>query len=216
MARKYEVYILNRPVWFSDKPTDAEVGWVFRNPDAATLADLPNWLRARPSLERVEFVADDVEALWIRFCMSYNEVLAAGCVVENRSGQQLWIERNGRWDLPKGKVEPGESIESAAIREVEEETGIGQLSLVESLGPTYHTYEMNGVACLKTTFWFKAFHDGEDTAGAPQAEEGITQVAWLPPETPPEVLKATFPSLRVLLADLHSRPADSESAQDSF
>ena len=200
MARKYEVYILNRPVWFSDSPTDPGVGWIVRDPDAQTLADLPLWIRDRPALDRVELVADDVEALWIRFCMTYSEVLAAGCIVENALGKQLWIERNGRWDLPKGKVEPGESIESAAIREVEEETGIDRLSLVASLGPTYHTYEMNGVACLKTTFWFHAVHDGEDTAGQPQAEEGITQVAWLPKPTPKHVLEKTFPSLRALLA----------------
>lgn len=202
MARKYEVYILNRPVWFSDAPTDPAVGWIVRDPDAKTLADLPQWIRERPDLERIELVADDVEAMWIRFCMTYSEVLAAGCVVENNHGKRLWMERNGRWDLPKGKVESGESIESAAIREVEEETGIGNLSLVRSLGPTYHTYEMHGVAHLKTTFWFEARHDGNDTAGAPQVEEGITQVAWLPRETPEDVLKNTFPSLRGLLAML--------------
>lgn len=206
MARKYEVYILNRPVWFSDKPSEPQTGWIVRNPDLETLSQIPNWIRDRPDLMRIELVSDDVEALWIQFCTPYKEVLAAGCIVENQDGQRLWMERNGRWDLPKGKVESGESIENAALREVEEETGISNLTLGRSLGPTYHTYEMRGVTHLKTTFWFEAHHQGRNTPGTPQTEEGITQVTWLPRLTPQDILQNTFPSLLGLLERLDSLP----------
>ena len=54
-------------------------------------------------------------------------VRAAGCVVHDDAGNMLLISRNNRWDLPKGKVEPGETLLQAALREVEEETGITPL-----------------------------------------------------------------------------------------
>ena len=65
------------------------------------------------------------------------------------------IFRNSKWDLPKGKLEVGENIQECAIREVEEECGISNLEIVSELSSTYHTYEMNGKAILKRTYWFK-------------------------------------------------------------
>jgi 8-oxo-dGTP pyrophosphatase MutT (NUDIX family) len=134
--------------------------------------------------------------------MLYIEVLAAGCVVENQRGELLWMERNGKWDLPKGKVEPGESLEEAAMREVEEETGISQLSIASDLGATYHTYDDAGTPVLKTTFWFHAKHSGDRTKGQPQKEEGITAVSWHAQPISSQVLSRAYPSLVGLLDKL--------------
>jgi 8-oxo-dGTP pyrophosphatase MutT (NUDIX family) len=201
MPQSYEVYILNRPVIFGTQTPLSEAGLVLNEPSDVVLKSLPNVLRKRPDLPRVWLVAEDVEALWIRFCMGYREVLAAGCIVENEYGELLWMKRNGRWDLPKGKVESGERIEDAAVREVEEETGIGHLELKGALGQTYHTYEMNGNVELKTTFWFKAIHTGGRTAGIPQKEEGISAIVWVPRPMPEDMLASTFASLRRLIEE---------------
>jgi 8-oxo-dGTP pyrophosphatase MutT (NUDIX family) len=144
-------------------------------------------------------LSSNPEALWMNFCYGYREILAAGCVVRNQEGAYLWIERNGKWDLAKGKVEPEEKIEDAAVREVEEETGIGRLTLVGDLGKTYHTYEENGVPLLKTTFWFLAEHAGGNTPGAPQTIEGITGVHWLPAPAPDHVCSGAYPSILTLM-----------------
>ena len=76
-----------------------------------------------------------------------------------------------------------------------------RLELVEDLGATYHTYEMNGQVELKTTFWFRARHAGDDTPGVPQAEEGITAIRWVAQPVPEEMLAGTFASLRKLVED---------------
>jgi 8-oxo-dGTP pyrophosphatase MutT (NUDIX family) len=198
-ARMYEVYILNRPVLFKESNDLPQPGLHLHEPDAHTLLELPKLLRERADIQQITLTSADVEQLWIQFCLGYDEVLAAGCVVENEDGHVLWMERNGRWDLPKGKVEPGEAIEAAALREVNEETGIRDLTLGELLGPTYHTFEMGGRASLKTTFWFRALHAGRDTAGAPQTEEGISVVRWFARPLPDFLLASTYSSLHKIL-----------------
>ena len=170
-----------------------------RNPDARTLLEIPHLLKENPKIPALTIVSDDVEDMWIRFCMGYDEVLSAGCLVTNDEGDQLWIERNGKWDLPKGKVEQGESLEDAAVREVAEETGISSVIITSELQQTYHTYEENGRAKLKTTFWFNALHDGGATRGLPQAEEGITDVQWLRVPIASAILNRTYSSIRGLV-----------------
>ena len=195
----YEVYIMNRPVFFQENTPTETHSLVIREPDKSTLDSLPNLIRQHPDLNGIVLLSSNPEALWMNFCYGYREILAAGCVVRNREGAFLWIERNGKWDLAKGKVEPEEKIEDAAVREVEEETGIGQLTLVGDLGKTYHTYEENGVPLLKTTFWFLAEHAGGNTPGAPQTIEGITGVHWLPTPVPDHVKSGAYPSILALM-----------------
>lgn len=199
MPRMYEVYIMNRPVFFQEKANVSERSLVIREPGDRTLKELPHMIRQHAEIESFVLLSDHPEKLWMKFCYAYKEVLAAGCVVQNQQNAYLWIERNGKWDLPKGKVEPGEGIEEAAVREVEEETGIGALTLTADLGKTYHTYEEAGIPVLKTTFWFKARHDGGATAGTPQTVEGITGVHWKPLPFDDEILNQTYPSIRALV-----------------
>lgn len=110
-------------------------------------------------------------------------VLAGGGIVfrinADSETEVLMIYRNGKWDLPKGKIEAGESIEMGAVREVAEETGCGLPTIVDKLGSTYHEYHMDNTYFAKTTYWFSMIltHPQKLT---PQAEEGITEVEWVP------------------------------------
>ena len=112
-----------------------------------------------------------------KYFHDYIKLDAAGGVVQNSNGEILFIFRNEKWDLPKGKVENYEAIDEAALREVEEECGIDDLELKEHLITTYHTYEMFGKKHLKSTYWYrmKSNFTGEFT---PQLEEDITKVEW--------------------------------------
>ena len=109
-------------------------------------------------------------------------IQAAGGVVKTSDGQVLMIFRNGVWDLPKGKVEFGESVEVAAIREVEEETGLHGVKIERSLGTTVHTYKLDDEPVEKTTWWYlmglESQTDPYSLSLRPQLEEGITDISW--------------------------------------
>lgn len=172
------------------------------DPTKEMLRDLPNALKQHPDLTDVLIESSNLEATWMTFCSGYHELAAAGGVVKDSEGHILWIQRNGKWDLPKGKLEPGESLEEAAVREVFEETGIQDLIITGEAFNTFHTYEAGGVIHLKSTFWYPMVHDGIQTQGRPQAIEGITDVTWLKPPFSEEVLHKTFGSIKVVLDKL--------------
>ena len=120
---------------------------------------------------------DDVEHMWCDFCSHYQLIEAAGGVVVNSKREVLWILRNGKWDLPKGKVELGEKVENAAVREVEEECAVRGISRGALLGVTYHTYSYKSEVILKKTYWY-AMTCFKEQVLKPQLEEGITEVVW--------------------------------------
>ena len=102
---------------------------------------------------------------------------AGGGLVVNDKKELLFIERNQKWDLPKGRAEKGEDIETTSLREVEEETGVKNLSIDKFLQETYHIYKNKGRYHLKITYWYLM---NTDYSGVliPQVEEGITQAVW--------------------------------------
>ena len=122
---------------------------------------------------------------------------AGGGLVYNAKNEVLFIFRNGKWDLPKGGTEKGEAIEGTAMREVEEETGVGNLVVNQKLQKTYHIFKRNGRLKLKITHWFEMRTTFE---GIPegQAEEGIEKVAWLNPEEIKEALKNSYENIKLL------------------
>ncbi len=122
---------------------------------------------------------------------------AGGGLVYNTKGEVLFIFRNGKWDLPKGGTNKGEAIEDTAMREVEEETGVGQLTIGNKLQKTYHVFKRNGRYKLKITHWFEmtSTFDGELFG---QVEEGIEKVAWLNPIEITEALKNSYENIKLL------------------
>lgn len=128
-------------------------------------------------------------------------VKAGGGLVYNKAGEALFIFRNGKWDLPKGGMEKGEDIEETALREVEEETGVTGLKIVQKLQKTYHVFKRNGTYKLKITHWFemKTSFNGLLVG---QANEGIEKVAWLKPGEIKEVLGNSYENIKLLFEDV--------------
>ncbi len=129
-----------------------------------------------------------------QFCQDFKMVEAAGGVVENHRGEQLMIHRNGRWDLPKGHLEIGETLEQCAVREVEEETGIKVDQIGDKITETLHAYPLRNNWEIKTTHWYSMKSHSEQPQG--QSEEGIDQVEWCPKHTVVEHLIGSYPTIQ--------------------
>ena len=129
------------------------------------------------------------------FFNEFDLVLAAGGLVE-REKELLWIYRNNKWDLPKGKKEINEDMETTAIREVQEECGLGnELSIKKFLISTFHTYFIKDTPILKRTDWFLMNYKGSENL-KPQLEEGITKVVWVSIDKSESLSMLSYSSIR--------------------
>lgn len=110
-------------------------------------------------------------------------VSAAGGLTLDASDRILFIFKDGRWDLPKGIIDPGSSASQTALCETSEETGLPlkRLRVLTELIPTVHVSKFAKAKSLKQTRWFLIRYAGEDTAFEPQRKEGIEHCAWIPP-----------------------------------
>ena len=127
-------------------------------------------------------------------------VMAAGGMVLNPKNEVLFIFRNGRWDLPKGKIEKNESLEEGAIREVEEETGVKNLEITRFLQKTYHIFQRKGKYKLKVTYWYemRTEYDGELV---PEEKEGIMKVKWKNTEKAQKALQKSYANIKLLFPE---------------
>ena len=147
------------------------------------------------TLEKIYIPSAEPEDCYKKICGEFREVNAAGGLVENRRGDYLLIKRDGLWDLPKGHQEAGEDIKVTALREVQEETGVDDLSLGGLICVTDHCYKRNGIWHLKHTWWYRMYYL-KPLDLTPQTEEDITKAAWVAKSSLPPFLKNTYPSIK--------------------
>lgn len=139
-------------------------------------------------------------------------IKAGGGLVRNGEGDLLLIFRRGKWDLPKGKLDEGETIEACAMREVEEETGVKHLALGELISVTWHEYfdKWVGEDVIKETHWFKM-----DVAGVPalipQTEEDITAIEWTKKSDLPKRMEQSYITIIDVLEESGWLPMDNLS-----
>ena len=144
-------------------------------------------------------VCNDVNFLFEELKKEFAYIEAAGGLIKQNQNY-LFIFRLGKWDLPKGKLDPGETSTQAAIRECEEECGISQLTIEKELPSTYHIYPYKGKHALKTTYWY-LMNCSDTKILVPQTEENITKAEWLDENTiKNEVVKNTYPSVLDLIS----------------
>ena len=201
---------MERIVYFGDKalcfgvaaPSPAWFAVRAESPEAAARAKV---LKILESHNCAALVGPDPEALFRRFAADFVRVEAAGGVVIDAAGRRLLIFRNGRWDLPKGHVEAGESYAACAEREIAEETGVA--AAVEApLCDTLHAYWFPRTERweLKCTHWFRLRPTG-DSILAPQGEEGIEQACWCGLQDVAAHLETSYPTIRTVFAALGGR-----------
>lgn len=195
----YKVFVNEKELFLSKYPKEYEKVINFENLDSL---EMGIDLLLNTSCKNVNIYHENIDQLWKEFSKLFFRIEAAGGIVKNDEDRILFIKRLGRWDLPKGKIERGESIESAATREVSEETGISELKIIEFLTQTYHVYiDRNLQKILKITHWFSMLNTGNQLA-IPQAEEGITAVSWKNKvEIQEEVYPSTFQNIKLILKE---------------
>ena len=199
-----KIYFGDKPVYLCDD-INKELNEILHHPDAVFVDEISN-AAIKSLLHEIvkeEFHAgvlwhSDLEKLKKAFFKNFKEIEAAGGIVQNDKKELLFILRLGKWDLPKGKVEKGEDLETCAVREVEEETGATNLTLKKKIGETYHTYNAYGKHFLKITHWFYITCPSKQKL-VPQIEEDIAEIKWVKPKDVKEPLANTYPSIKDIL-----------------
>ena len=189
----YKVFISNREIAIVDAPLPD----FLEIPTFLDIDKFYGYLQEDDIAKKTEKIAVvDVDgSFWEAFLKAHKVIEAAGGIVVNSDQELLVIERLGVWDLPKGKLEKEETPQEGALREVEEECGISNLSVKHQLPDTFHTYELKGKRVLKRTYWFLMGYAGNEKL-VPQTEENITDVRFMAEkEVSERAVKNTYASL---------------------
>jgi 8-oxo-dGTP pyrophosphatase MutT (NUDIX family) len=198
------IYFNDKPLFLSDKLEDELTSWSHH--DDAVLIDEFSPAAVNSMIHEMRqakvhagiFIHSNLEELKKAFFRKFEVLQAAGGLVKNDRGDILFQYRLNKWDLPKGKLEAGESLEVCAVREVEEETGLKEVELGEPLLVTYHTYDDSGKHMLKETHWFTMRVSGDQKL-EPQLEEHITDLRWVSPASIEEVCSNTYQNILLVL-----------------
>jgi 8-oxo-dGTP pyrophosphatase MutT (NUDIX family) len=198
-------------IYFGDKPlflcdTIDETVQPYIHHDDAIFIDELNTHTVKAMIHEMEqpeihagiFYHPDLEELKKAFYKKFKLVTAAGGLVQNEKKQLLLIFRRGKWDLPKGKLDKGETLGDCAVREVEEETGLKEVKLISPLMITWHTYHEGTKFILKDSHWFTMKVSGQQKL-IPQTEEDIQEIKWVTDSEAQKLFPLCLPSVMDVL-----------------
>jgi 8-oxo-dGTP pyrophosphatase MutT (NUDIX family) len=195
-----KIYFDNKPLFICNE-VDSIIEPYIHHDDAVFIDELDTHtvksMIHEMQLEKVQagvFYHPDLEELKKAFYKKFTIIQAAGGLVQNEKKKILMIHRRGKWDLPKGKLEKGEKLETCAVREVEEETGLQQVKIIAPLLITYHTYHEGTKFILKESHWYKMNVKGEQKL-VPQTEEEIHETRWVNKKDAEKLFPECFPSV---------------------
>ena len=198
MEPNISIYLNEHPLLLSADTTaipahlaDAKV---YDNPDKKKIESVLQKLEDGKK-ESAVFVAPDVKQLLKKVSLHFTILVAAGGLITNPAGEVLLMFRRGKWDLPKGKQDPGEDLETCALREVAEETGLRNISLDNKIIETFHYYPMKNKKVLKHTHWYRMHFTGTELT-IPQIEEDIQDLQWIKRENVDKYLKFSYENIR--------------------
>jgi ADP-ribose pyrophosphatase YjhB (NUDIX family) len=195
-----KIYFADKPLFLCDT-LDKEIEPYIHHDDAVFIDELdPHTIKAmihemqQPKIHAGVFYYNDFNKLKKAFFKKFTLVQAGGGLVTNEQNEILLIFRRGKWDLPKGKLDEGETLENCALREVKEETALKKVALIAPLLVTWHTYHEGTRFILKESHWYTMKAKGDQTL-QPQTEEDITEIKWVKPSSIKDYLNNTFPSV---------------------
>ena len=191
----YKVFVNNSVIILSTDSVASEE-YISVNVVEADMISIIEQLGVDPEL-KFHLYHETEEKLFKYLFKKLPVVVAGGGKVYNEKKDILFIHRNGKWDLPKGKIEKKETIANCAIREVEEETGVRGLIINRFLQRTYHVFKRDGEYRLKLTYWFEMYSEYKGVL-TPQDEEGIKKVKWKSFKKSKKALKNTYGAIEQL------------------
>ncbi len=197
----YKVFFNHREVYFSDdlsRTIDKGKGLVYRCDGDHNLHEVIDLFSNQLEIPSLHIIHEDLSVLFEEFKACFRLIDAGGGLVFNPKGEFLVIKRNGVWDLPKGKLEKEEDFETAALREVEEETGLKKLVVVQLIMSTYHTYQISNHKVLKRTQWFEMLYS-DNKKPVLEEKEGITKYRWVIPGESEFIKRNTYGSIMDVL-----------------
>lgn len=192
--QEHTLFILDNVCSFSFDIITKNKALIYKYTKAKKIAKLVNNIHESPVLNHVIIHNNPME-VFDELKSNFKSINAAGGLVINEKNEILFIFRNKKWDLPKGKIEKDETPEHAAIREVEEETLVKILKLENHLISTFHTYQIEDKKILKTNHWYLMKADSHQEL-LPQAEENIEKVEWKSVDQIPELMTNSYDSIR--------------------
>jgi ADP-ribose pyrophosphatase YjhB (NUDIX family) len=200
----YKVFINDKPICLVDATDNVKLADGDLLLGFTTIHDMQLTLdifEKETNVKCLYIIHNNVKELFTEFTNGFQKIEAAGGVVYNTKNEVLFIKRFDKWDLPKGKVEQNETIEKAAIREVEEECAVTGLVISVPLSDTFHIYQNNDKRILKITHWFKMNTTASDIL-KPQTSEGITEAKWFSINNMDAVLNNTYANIKNLLQEV--------------
>ena len=191
-----QIFYKEKPIIISDNISDLKESLVIdleliKNIDVVELLN-------KKKVKSIGVLSKNKKSVLTALKKKYPEIIAAGGKVINQNSEILFIYRNKKWDLPKGKAEKNENISQTALREVIEETGIKNLTIVKPIEKTYHIFKKGSKHYLKSTYWFEMTSD-YDGKFKPQKKEGISRVEWIDKETIGSILPKSYANIRLLI-----------------
>jgi ADP-ribose pyrophosphatase YjhB (NUDIX family) len=202
MLQMYKVFVNDKVIYFTnnvEKCGQLSKGLTLTFFSKKITSFLVEFIFNDDKVEHIIIAVQDFETAFLDFQKYFEVIEAAGGIVCNAQSEKLFIYRLDKWDLPKGKVEKGENIEEAALREIEEECGVNQLIINKPLKDTFHLYKFKEYIVFKRTYWFELSSNFSGEL-VPQLEEDITDVEWLTDaQIQEKVVDNTYASIRELL-----------------
>ena len=187
------IYFEEKPVYLCDE-LNREIEEVRHHPEAIFIDELSGAAinSLLHEINKKEFHAgiifhENFDKLKKEFFKHFKLVKTGGGLIKNKAGEILLIFRRGKWDLPKGKLDKGETLQACAVREVREETGITKVEF--------------GKHILKESHWFVMLAK-KDEKLQPQVEEDITEIRWVKKEDLKNYFDNTFPTIITVLKNV--------------
>lgn len=203
MLQMYKVFYKSNIIHFVSSDSSIQEGssiHVLFYPDTRQIiASIHSCFTSISEIQTIFVITDDPKQSFQSFTNSLFLIEAAGGIITNETQEWLFIKRSGVWDLPKGKIDSGETREQAAIREVKEETGIKSVSIIKALSPSYHIYPIDNEWVFKVTYWFLML--GTKSKLKPQLIENITDAAWLNNQSIRKISRFIYPSLQEVIVE---------------
>ncbi len=192
------VYYQDKEIIFDNNCKDYKQSQVIDYDTDKQTISATNLIKKLDKTDKLIIVCKDLDQCYKLFLEQFEQIAAAGGIVQNEENKCLMIFRNNRWDIPKGKQEPNENIEDCAVREVMEECGIEDIKQGDLITKTTHIYFLFGKWHIKTTWWY-AMTSTYSNKLTPQTEEGISEVRWVKKSELQELVADSYATIKKVI-----------------